>query len=140
MARPAGLFWALERTETRRAYSSLDENLIRALLSPAQVASAIFRRKAISMTPVRRVSRAKFNENIREGLMSKSKSLIKDKWTTLEVDKDGNFETVLIVSTKVILDSDDKHYNSEKLYRLVDEVKSNLGRCDRAHIFNPDDA
>jgi hypothetical protein len=92
------------------------------------------------MTPVRRVSRARFNENIREGFMSKSKSLIKDKWTTLEIDKDGNFETVLIVSTKVILDSDDKHYNSEKLYRLVDEVKLNLGRCDRAHIFNPDDA
>lgn len=71
--------------------------------------------------------------------MSKSKSLIKDKWTTLAVDKDGNFDRVLIVSTKVILDSDDKDYNSEKLYRLVDEVKLNLGRCDRANIFNPDD-
>ncbi len=47
---------------------------------------------------------------------SKSKSLIKDKWTTLEIDKDGNFERVLIVSTKVILDPDDKDHSSEKLY------------------------
>lgn len=70
---------------------------------------------------------------------SKSKSLIKDKWTTLEIDKDGNVERVLIVSTKVILDPADKDYNSEKLDRMVDEVKSNLVGCDRAHIFNPDD-
>ncbi|MDR3424296.1 MAG: hypothetical protein P4M13_04350 [Alphaproteobacteria bacterium] len=70
---------------------------------------------------------------------SKSKSLIKDKWTTLEVDKDGNFDRVLIVSTKVVLDPDDKDHSSEKLYRLIDEVKLNLGQCDRAHVFNPDD-
>lgn len=72
-------------------------------------------------------------------MSKKSKSLIKDHWTTLEVDKDGNFERVLIVSTKVILDPDDKDYSSEKLYRLVDEVKQDLGQCDRAHVFNPDD-
>jgi hypothetical protein len=71
--------------------------------------------------------------------MAKSKSLIKDKWTTLEIDKDGIVDRVLIVSTKVVLDADDKDYNSEKLYRLVDEVKLSLGHCDRAHIFNPDD-
>lgn len=70
---------------------------------------------------------------------SKPKSLIKDSWTTLEIDKDGNVERVLIVSTKIILDPDDKDYNSQKLERMVDEVKSNLGRCHRAHIFNPDD-
>lgn len=71
---------------------------------------------------------------------SKSKSLIKDKWTTLEVDKDGNFERVLIVSAKVALDPDDKDYKPEKFDRLVEEVKLNLGQCDRAHVFNPDDA
>lgn len=74
-----------------------------------------------------------------EGTMSKSKPLIKHKSVTLEVDRDGDFDRVLIVSTKVILDSDDKDYSSEKLYRLVDEVKQNLGQCDRAHVFNSDD-
>jgi hypothetical protein len=71
--------------------------------------------------------------------MAKSKSLIKDKWTTLEIDNNGKVERVLIVSTKVILDPDDKDHNSEKLDRLIDEVKLNLGRFDRAHVFNPDD-
>jgi hypothetical protein len=70
---------------------------------------------------------------------SKSKSLIRDKWTTVEIDKDGNVERVLIVSTKVILDPDDKDYNAEKFDRIVDEVKFGLGGCDRAHIFNSDD-
>jgi hypothetical protein len=70
---------------------------------------------------------------------SKQKSLIKDKWTTLEVAKDGSVETVLIVSTKVILNPDNEDYDSAKLDRMVDEVKSNLGSCDRAHIFNADD-
>ncbi len=45
---------------------------------------------------------------------SKSKSLIKDKWTTLEIDKDGNFERVLIVSTKVVLDPNDDDHSSTK--------------------------
>ena len=67
---------------------------------------------------------------------SKSKSLIKDKWTTLDVDRAGNIETVLIVSTKVILNPDDEDFNPEKLDRMVDEVKSELGNCARARIFN----
>jgi hypothetical protein len=76
---------------------------------------------------------------MREGVVAKSKSLIKDKWTTLEINNDGNVERVLIVSTKVVLDQEDKDYDPDKLYRLVDEVKLNLGRHDRAHVFNPDD-
>ena len=72
--------------------------------------------------------------------MSKSKPLIKHKSVTLEVDRDGDFDRVLIVSTKVILDSDKTRIKApEKLYRLVDEVKQNLGQCDRAHVFNSDD-
>lgn len=70
---------------------------------------------------------------------SKSKSLIKDKWTTLEIDRAGNIERVLIVSTKVILNPDDEDFDSEKLDRMVDEVKAGLGSCDRAQIFNTDD-
>ncbi len=71
--------------------------------------------------------------------MSKSKSLIKDSWMTVEVSKDGSFDRVLIVATKVILNPENTSYSSEKFYKLIDEVKSNLGNCERANIFNRDD-
>lgn len=70
---------------------------------------------------------------------SRTKSLIRDKWTTVEIDRDGNVERVLIVSTKVILDPDDEDYSSEKFDRIVAEAKSHLGCCNRAHIFNSDE-
>jgi hypothetical protein len=71
--------------------------------------------------------------------MVKSKSFIKGKHAKLEVRKDGSFEHILYVETKIELEPDDDGYDGHKVDQLVAEVVALLEPYDRAVIYRKSD-
>lgn len=67
--------------------------------------------------------------------MSKSKSLIKSTWASLELGKNGHGH-VLNVATKVVLDPTSPDYDDQEITALIEEVKPLLDRYDRANVIN----